>query len=63
MAKQDNLAGDNSTGQIHWQANLSVSQFDEKISNLDLPSLVLKQQQKSFVMSLRQMKRQLQLFS
>ena len=30
--------------------NLSMSQFGRKINKNDLPSLVLKQQQKSFVM-------------
>ena len=54
-----NLAGDNSTGQICRQANLSASQFGGKINKNNLPSLALKRQQKSFVMSLRQ----LQLFS
>ena len=47
----DNLAGDNLMRHIHWQAR--------KINNFDLPSLVLKQRQKSFVMSLKQLKKQL----
>ena len=63
FTKQDNLAGDNSTGQICQQANSLASQFGRKINKNNLPLLVLKQQQKSFVMSLRQLKRQLQLFS
>ena len=50
---RDNLEGDNS----------SASQFGGKINNFDLPSLALKRQQKKFVISLRQLKRQLQLFS
>ena len=54
-----NLAGDNLAGQICWQANLSASQFVGKINKNDLPSLALKRQQKSFVMSQRQLKRQL----
>ena len=49
---------DNLTGQICWQANLEVSQFGRKINKNDLPSLVLKQQQKNFVMPQRQLKRQ-----
>ena len=44
MSKQDNLAGDNLTGQIRRQENLSASQFGGKINNFNLPSLVLKRQ-------------------
>ena len=44
-----NLAGD----------NLAASRFGGKINKNDLPSPALKQQQKSFVMSQRQLKRQL----
>ena len=40
-------------------ANLSASQFGRKINKNDLSSLALKRQQKSFVMSQRQLKRQL----
>ena len=38
-------------------------QFGGKTNSFDLPSLALKRQEKSFVMPLRQLKRQLQLFS
>ena len=54
-----NLVGDNLSGKIYWQANLSVSQFGRKINKNDLLSLVLRRQQKNFVMSQRQLKRQL----
>ena len=59
LTKQDDLAGDNLVEQICWQANLSTSQFGGKINKNHLPSLALKQQQKSFVMSQRQLKKQL----
>ena len=39
--------------------NLSASQFGGKINKNDLPSLALKRQQKGFVMSQGQLKRQL----
>ena len=38
-----------------WRTNLSASQFGGKINKNDLPSLTLKRQQKSFVMSQRQL--------
>ena len=51
----DNLAGDNLLRPICQQAYLAVSQFGGKINNNDLPLLVLKQQQKGFVMSQREL--------
>ena len=45
------------------QGNLSASQFGGRINKNNLPLLALKRQQKSFVMSLRQLQKQVQLFS
>ena len=66
---RDNLAGpiwretifrDQFVGKpICRQAYLAASQFGGKINNNDLPSLASKRQQKGFVMSQRQLKRQL----
>ena len=58
-----NLAGDNLAAQICQRANLVARQFGRIINKNYLPSLALNRQQKSFVMSQRQLKRQLQMFS
>ena len=60
---QQNFASLFKSKTIWWkticqQANLAASQFGRKVNKNDLPLLALKQQQKSFVMSQRQLKRQ-----
>ena len=53
MVEARKFRGTNLAEKICRKANLSASQFGGKINKNDLPSLALKQQQKSFVMSQR----------